>query len=120
MRNHTIYKLEDCLHSFITFEKFDLETRGWNQIVEEKKSFPEPVYFLNIDSRAADLLILRIKKNIFLSTTTTTTWPARVSKTAGWNQLDTSSYGSLRSYTCKSKLLNSLVKIGSLRAQCPV
>ena len=60
------------------------------------------MYFFNIDSRATDLLILRIKKNIFLSTTTTTTWPARVGKTAGWNQLDTSSYGPLRSYICKS------------------
>ena len=36
-KNHTIYKVQDCLHSFITSERIDLETSGGNQIVEEKK-----------------------------------------------------------------------------------
>ena len=69
-----IHQSKDCFLSFITSRPIKLKIRGWNQIVEEKKSLPEPMYFLNIDSRATDLLNLRIKKNIFLSTTTTTTY----------------------------------------------
>ena len=49
------HNFQDCFHSFISFKQIDLETRGWNQIVEEKKSFPDIVYFLIIDSLGAKL-----------------------------------------------------------------
>ena len=54
-KDNSTNKFQDCLHSFITSKWFELERRGWNQIVEGKKLFPNLMYFLKIDSPGVDL-----------------------------------------------------------------
>ena len=54
-KDNSTHKFQDCLHSFITSKRFELEHRGWNQIVEGKKLFPNLMYFLKIDSPGVEL-----------------------------------------------------------------